>query len=263
MVRRSSARSLGSELLLDFGGQVIRRAGDAMLDFFGDVYGGTSDRVVSGLARTEQQTAPRKGFFKAGINPAREEGHKLFGTKEPGYGGWRTIDGREAVRGQKAPSFDQGTGKWEAWYKRKPEEYGEGVGKYIPEFAQKAVFENPDIVGGLAGTAAVGGVLGAGGLAAHLIGEHTPLGDKKPKSAYGLPVETNANIAAANVSYQNQAALEEQKFNHHMALQAAREQSRIPGPQNTSAGSYGGGPYSSGDLMGMAQGIANQKYKFG
>jgi hypothetical protein len=108
---------------------------------------------------------------------------------------------------------------------------------------------------GLAATGAA--VIGTG------LGIKSLLAGGKPASAYSAPVDPNPNVTAANVSYQNQAALEEQKFRHHMALQAAREQSRIPGPQNTSVGSYGGGPYSSGDLMGMAQGIANQKYKFG
>ena len=130
-----------------------------------------------------------------------------------------------------------------------------------PEWAG-AAFRNPkktaEIVGSIAPPA---GLVGAGLL-------YGALSDSgKPRSDYAVPVQPsggyNPNVEAANVSFQNQAALEEQKFRHHMALQAAREQARIPGPQNTSVGSYGGGPYSSGDLMSMAQGIANQKYKFG
>ena len=111
MVRRSSARSLGSELLLDFGGQVVRKAGDKLLDFFGDVYGGASDRTIGGLSKTVQDTNPTDKFFTKGLNPQT-------GQVEEGYGRWRQKEGREAVRGQPRPSFDEQSGKYEAWYKR-------------------------------------------------------------------------------------------------------------------------------------------------
>ena len=132
--------------------------------------------------------------------------------------------------------------------------------RIIPtEFAQKLGIRDPE-----AAAKGVGGVATGSALAATALGAQWLAGGGwKPKSDYAAPVDPNPNVTAANVSYQNQYQLEEQKFRHHMALQSAREQARIPGPQNTSAGSYGGGPYGAGDLMGMAQGISNQKYKFG
>ena len=132
---------------------------------------------------------------------------------------------------------------------------------------RRGFYENPEMTAEAIGATTAAAPLLAGGALLSSIAA-----GNKPRSRYSYPVEpdrggydpeVNPNVEAANVSFQNQAALEEQKFRHHMALQAAREQARIPGPQNTSVGSYGGGPYSSGDLMSMAQGIANQKYKFG
>ena len=132
--------------------------------------------------------------------------------------------------------------------------------RMIPSnFAQKLGIRDPEAAANGVGWVATGGALAATALGAQWLAG----GGWKPKSDYAAPVDPNPNVTAANVSYQNQYQLEEQKFRHHMALQSAREQARIPGPQNTSAGSYGGGPYGAGDLRGMAQGIANQKYKFG
>ena len=148
------------------------------------------------------------------------------------------------------PTLNQTSGQWEMRTTKKP-----------GQDWQKAFFDNPEATARAYGVAGTTVGVGAAALAGQWLSEQGK--PKKPKSAYSAPVDPNPNVTAANVSYRNQAALEEQKFRHHMALQQAREQARIPGSQNLSVGSYGGGPYSSAELTSVAQGILNQKSNFG
>ena len=91
----------------------------------------------------------------------------------------------------------------------------------------------------------------------------TPYNKNKNQSLYQTTVN-NPNIMASNASFQNQSMLEQQRFEHRMMLERAREQSRVPGPQNIDQGGYGGvDPYkrnpssafSDADMMGIARGI--------
>ena len=146
---------------------------------------------------------------------------------------------------KQSPTLNPKSGQWEMRATKAPSQDW-----------QKVFFENPEATANAYGVAGTAIGIGATALAGQWISEQ----GKKPKSVYSAPVDPNPNVTAANVSYQNQAALEEQKFRHHMALQQAREQARIPGPQNTGVGSYGGGPYGSGsahehDVTSIMRGI--------
>ena len=148
---------------------------------------------------------------------------------------------------------------------RSPEpEYRSGVGDQGPQFLAhftktnfpdigKAFYENPEAVGQLAGAATVLGGLGLAGGAVGL-----GMGALKPKSEYSVPVQpsggySNQSVESAMASAGAKYELEEQKFQHNMALAQMREQSRIPGVQNTSVGAYGGSGMTSSAVMGLMQ----------
>ena len=118
-------------------------------------------------------------------------------------------------------------------------------------FGSKTMFNNPEAVADLAGMAGVGiPALGAVGLGLYALG--------KPETEYSVPVQpsggySNQSVESAMASAGAKYELEEQKFQHNMALAQMREQSRIPGVQNTSVGAYGGSGMTSSAVMGLMQ----------
>ena len=143
-------------------------------------------------------------------------------------------------------------------------EYRPGGGGEAPQFLAhftktkfpdigKAFYENPEAVGQLAGSATVLGGLGLAGGAVGL-----GMGALKPKTDYSVPVQpsggySNQSVESAMASAGAKYELEDQKFQHKMALAQMREQSRVPGVQDTSVGAYGGSGMSSSGVMGLMQ----------
>ena len=186
------------------------------------------------------------GYFSGAGRVAREETLKgLTETRTPKDAAGRSVNpqrSRTAYRDAIGDAYKNPEDKWEA---RFPKEKGS-----YPEWAG-FVYRNPETTAEIASRVAPAAGLLAGAGALNWLAES----GGSLRSNYSLPVDPNPNVTAANVSYQNQSALEEQKFRHHMALQQARAQSRIPGPQDTSVGSYGGGPYGSSEALNIVKGI--------
>ena len=67
---------------------------------------------------------------------------------------------------------------------------------------------------------------------------------EKPRSDYAVPVQPsggyNQSVESAMASAGAKYELEEQKHRHNLEMQSLREQSRIPGVQDTAIGGYGG-----------------------
>ena len=118
-------------------------------------------------------------------------------------------------------------------------------------FGSKTMFNNPEAVADLAGMAGVGiPALGAVGLGLYALG--------KPETEYSVPVQpsggySNQSVESAMASAGAKYELEDQKFQHKMALAQMREQSRVPGVQDTSVGAYGGSGMSSSGVVGLMQ----------
>ena len=124
-----------------------------------------------------------------------------------------------------APERNRRTGKWEAYYDKKPSEYAD----WIPGFAYKNPETSAAVVGALNPLAQVGlaTAVGAG------IYNYS-----KPRSEYAAAVQDSAqhggynpNVEAAQASAMYRAQLEEQKFQHKMALMEHRQQAATPGVQ--------------------------------
>ena len=118
---------------------------------------------------------------------------------------------------------------------------------------KRIFYENPEGTAEVAGAATVLGGLGLAGGAVGL-----GMGALKPKTDYSVPVQpsggySNQSVESAMASAGAKYELEEQKFQHNMALAQMREQSRIPGVQNTSVGAYGGSGMTSSAVMGLMQ----------
>ena len=112
-------------------------------------------------------------------------------------------------------------------------------------------FDNPGQAADIAGALGAGAITTGGGW---LLEKFENAG-RKPRSEYAAPVEPyrgsyNSSVESAEASAFYKHQLEEQKFRHKMELMQAREQSRIPGVQNTSVGSYGGGNLNSSNPLG-------------
>ena len=186
------------------------------------------------------------GSYFSGVGRvAKEETLKgLTETRTPKDAAGRSVNprSRAAYRDAIGDAYKNPEDKWEARFPKEKGSYPEWAGFVYknPETTAEVVSRAAPAAGLLAGAGALNWLAESGG---------------SPRSDYSLPVDPNPNVTAANVSYQNQSALEEQKFRHHMALQQARAQSRIPGPQDTSAGSYGGGPYGSSEALNIVKGI--------
>ena len=109
-----------------------------------------------------------------------------------------------------------------------------------PEYLQ-SVLDNPVLMAKLASVAApTAGVMAGGALL------NSIAGGSRPSTDYSVPVQPsggyNPSVESALASSQAKYALEEQKHQHNIEMQMMREQSRIPGVQNTSVGGYGGTP---------------------
>jgi len=186
------------------------------------------------------------GSYFSGVGRvAKEETLKgLTETRTPKDAAGRSVNprSRAAYRDAIGDAYKNPEDKWEARFPKEKGSYPEWAGFVYknPETTAEVVSRAAPAAGLLAGAGALNWLAESGG---------------SPRSDYSLPVDPNPNVTAANVSYQNQSALEEQKFRHHMALQQARAQSRIPGPQDTSVGSYGGGPYGSSEALNIVKGI--------
>ena len=113
-------------------------------------------------------------------------------------------------------------------------------------------FENPRQASDIAGSLGAGAITTGGGW---LLEKFANAGSR-PSSAYSAPVEPyrggyNSSVESAEASAFYKHQLEEQKYRHKMELMQAREQSRIPGIQNTSVGAYGGGPMDNSSITGL------------
>ena len=217
----------------------------------------TSKLVDAGSAALAAELAPYVGsairfggdvlgsYFSGVGRVAKEETLKgLTETRTPKDAGGRSVHprSRATYRDAIGDAYKNPEDKWEARFPKEKGSYPEWAGFVYknPETTAEVVSRAAPAAGLLAGAGALNWLAESGG---------------SPRSDYSLPVDPNPNVTAANVSYQNQSALEEQKFRHHMALQQARAQSRIPGPQDTSVGSYGGGPYGSSEALNIVKGI--------
>ena len=123
------------------------------------------------------------------------------------------------------PIKNRATGKYEAYYNKLPEDYAD----WIPGFAYKNPETSAAVVGALNPLAQVGlaTAVGAG------IYNYS-----KPRSDYAAAVQDSAqhggynpNVEAAQASAMYRAQLEEQKFQHKMALMEHRQQAATPGVQ--------------------------------
>ena len=142
--------------------------------------------------------------------------------------------------------------------------YGDNVGTdpVAPKdfkWAQ-SFYDNPE-----ATAKAVGAAVGIGTPFAAGAFLHSFAQGGKPRSDYATTVTPsrggyNSSVESAETSAFYKHQLEEQKYRHKMDLMNAREQSRIPGVQNTSVGRYGGGPLDTGSIVGMLQGGSSRKY---
>ena len=234
----------------------VKAVGDVLKDTAGDaiqgIYKFGRDKAYDAMTDTRSAPAPRE----------RTEDNEDVFTKS--FGGLRTKEGKDWSDTTAHPikeAMTEGT----LGTARSPEpEYRAGVGDKGPEFLAhftktkfpdiaKAFYQNPEAVGQLAGAATVLGGLGLAGGAVGL-----GMGALKPKTDYSVPVQpsggySNQSVESAMASAGAKYELEEQKFQHNMALAQMREQSRIPGVQNTSMGAYGGSGMSSRNVMGLMQ----------
>lgn len=152
------------------------------------------------------------------------------------------------------PIYEKGTGYDQRWTKTPDDYRPDWVTEDSPiDKAIGAVYENPERVANIAGTATAAGSAVLGGTALNWWAQ----GDK-PRSDYAYNVNPargsyNSSVESAEASAFYKHQLEEQKFAHKMELMNAREQSRTPGVQNTSMGSYGGGPMDNSAIIGLLQ----------
>ena len=233
-----------------------KAVGEFLRDTAGEAIQGTykwgRDKAYDAMTDTVSAPAPRE----------RTEDNEDVFTKS--FGGLRTKEGKDWSDTTAHP-IKEAMREGKLGTARSPEpEYRAGVGDQGPEFLAhftktkfpdiaKAFYQNPEAVGQLAGAATVLGGLGLAGGAVGL-----GMGALKPKSDYSVPVQpsggySNQSVESAMASAGAKYELEEQKFQHNMALAQMREQSRIPGVQNTSIGAYGGSGMSSGAVMGLMQ----------
>ena len=204
-----------------------------------------ADQIAPLIGRGIDFAGDKLGKYFSGTKSAVRDA-TLSGLTDLATGG-RSSDSSK-YKGSIGDPFQDDKGKWVA---RMPKKEGSYPGIFGP------AYRNPEVTADILGNLAPAAGLTAAGLG---IGW---LAGGKPRSAYALPVD-NPNIQASNASYQNQALLEQQKFEHRMMLERAREQSRVPGPQNIDQGGYGGvDPYkrspssafSDADMLGIARGI--------
>ena len=233
-----------------------KAVGEFLRDTAGEAVQGTykwgKDRAYDALTDKRSAPAPRE----------RTEDNEDVFTKS--FGGLRTKEGKEWSDTTAHPIKEGMRDGTLGEPRSSVPEYRPGVGGEAPQFLAhftkknfpdiaKTFYENPEGTSELAGAATVLGGLGLAGGAVGL-----GMGALKPKSDYSVPVQpsggySNQSVESAMASAGAKYELEEQKFQHNMALAQMREQSRIPGVQNTSMGAYGGSGMSSGAVMGLMQ----------
>ena len=229
-----------------------KAVGEFLRDTAGEAIQGTykwgKDKAYDALTEHISAPAPKE---------RTEENEDVF-TKT--FGGLRTPKSDDWTKRVKEGMADGTLGE----PRSSVPEYRPGVGGEAPQFLAhftkknfpdiaKTFYENPEGTSELAGAATV---LGGLGLAGGAIG--LGMGALKPKSDYSVPVQpsggySNQSVESAMASAGAKYELEEQKFQHNMALAQMREQSRIPGVQNTSVGAYGGSGMTSSAVMGLMQ----------
>jgi len=206
---------------VDLWGQAIGAARQYM-----DTVGGpVKQRVLEGLTTTAKEAGEYPAY-------ARNPGSDRF-RNERSVG-----DPYEVTEGNKWKGWDQRFRKDESDRPDWVQSWG------IP--GAKSAYENPLQAAELAGTATAAGTAILGGGALNWWAEGS-----KPRSSYAAPVEPyrggyNPSVESAQMAAKYKHELEEQKFEHKMALMDAREQARVPGGQSTSVGAYG-----SGDVQGL------------
>jgi hypothetical protein len=252
-----------------------KAVGEFLRDTAGEAIQGTykwgRDKAYDAMTDTVSAPAPRERTTTYNEDGTIDDSGNLEQFKT--FGGLKTPGGiwsdtkEQPIRsrmGDEKGQFDVREDKRLGTARSPEPEYRAGVGDQGPQFLAhftktkfpdiaKAFYQNPEAVGQLAGAATVLGGLGLAGGAVGL-----GMGALKPKSEYSVPVQpsggySNQSVESAMASAGAKYELEEQKFQHNMALAQMREQSRIPGVQNTSMGAYGGSGMSSGAVMGLMQ----------
>lgn len=256
----SLAYALAEPAAAAVGGFLRDTAGGAIQDTF--KWG--KDKAYDALTETMSAPAPRERIQSTYTDDGELEkkGNEDVFTKS--FGGLRTKSGEDWSDTTAMP-IKEAIGEGRLGTPRSSEpEYRPGVGGEAPQFLAhftktkfpdlaRVFYENPEGTSELAGAATVLGGLGLAGGAVGL-----GIGALKPKTDYSVPVQpsggySNQSVESAMASAGAKYELEEQKFQHNMALAQMREQSRIPGVQNTSMGAYGGSGMSSGNVMGLMQ----------
>jgi len=229
-----------------------KAVGEFLRDTAGEAIQGTykwgKDKAYDALTEHVSAPAPKE---------RTKENEEVF-TKT--FGGLRTDTGKDWKKRIKEGMKDGTLGE----PRSSVPEYRPGVGGEAPQFLAhftkknfpdiaKTFYENPEGTSELAGAATVLGGLGLAGGAVGL-----GMGALKPKSEYSVPVQpsggySNQSVESAMASAGAKYELEEQKFQHNMALAQMREQSRVPGVQDISVGAYGGSGMSSGAITGLMQ----------
>jgi len=225
----------------DVGGGIFNAARDAAYDKLTDVerreakprkdgepdltYGGLRGQPKKGAQGTQWSTDIKDKLASGALGAAR-------GQREPS-GAHSGIDYRKGA-GDKADEFLAHFTKTNA-----PKFFG-----------SEMLFNNPEAVSNLAGIAGIAAPVAAVGFGLSALG--------KPETEYSVPVQpsggySNQSVESAMASAGAKYELEDQKFQHKMALAQMREQSRVPGVQDTSMGAYGGSGMSSGAITGLMQ----------
>tara|TARA_R100000458_G_C8195597_1_gene187837 strand:- start:29 stop:808 length:780 start_codon:yes stop_codon:yes gene_type:complete len=115
---------------------------------------------------------------------------------------------------------------------------------------RRGFYENPEMTAEIVGATTAAAPLIAGGALLSSIAQ-----GEKPRSEYSYPVEPdrggyNPNVEASQASNYFQNQILDKKHAHALELLQLREQARIPGVQDTSMGSYGGGNLNSANPFG-------------
>ena len=263
--------SVQDQILASVGKQLTNMAGDALINYFKGQYTSGRDRAYDALTEKVGYKDPLT-HFTAGSRPDQKGDYQtnLF-EDEPGpeskMGGFWRRYGRHKDASQpggygyeqtvrppqvdEEPVLNRTTGLHEAYYNKKPSDYA----SWIPGFA----YQNPEasaaVVGALNPIAQIGAAtaIGAG------IYNYS-----KPRSDYAVAVQDSAqhggynpNVEAAHASAMYRAQLEEQKFQHKMALMDARAQAATPGVQEYGKAVLGRQSPSGVPQMGDAYGMVN------
>ena len=271
------------QILASVGKQLTNMAGDALINYFTGQYKSGRDRTYDALTERKSEPTIEGHFTKGRVDkstegiPIPEDPRRTYRsatgedpdmqepTRVQQY--WRKYaprmeDGNQVfdqtVRPTQVdvdPIKNRATGKYEAYYNKLPKDYA----SWIPGFA----YQNPEtsaaVVGALNPIAQIGAAtaIGAG------IYNYS-----KPRSDYALAVQDSAqqggynpNVEAAQASAMYRAALEEQKFQHKMALMDARAQAATPGVQEYGAAVLGRQSPSGIPQMGDAYGMVNNMFK--